>query len=240
MAKMTGGLGRIDELREKVRAAQQEFDMAITFHEMWKPAAYDKDLHARMGTSYATQAFLIARTALRRETVLALMRLWDRGARAIGMPAIADAIQSKDVMDSLSDERAARMGIPDAAAQIRADLDQKANTVLRIVAKYRRGASHGAVLEKLRSLRNERLAHRQAVRTAAPGIDITDQEVEEFYHDNSQLIQILLSLIDGMAYDPKDSESVYRRYAGYFWAAACGERTEGHPNYRPARMLGAT
>ena len=39
--------------------------MAIAFHEVWKPAAYDTDLHARMGVSYATQAFNITRTALR-------------------------------------------------------------------------------------------------------------------------------------------------------------------------------
>ena len=36
-------------LREKVTAAQQEFDMAVTFHEVWKPATYDQDLHSRMG-----------------------------------------------------------------------------------------------------------------------------------------------------------------------------------------------
>ena len=33
---------RIVALREKVIAAQQEFDMAVTFHEVRKPAAYEK------------------------------------------------------------------------------------------------------------------------------------------------------------------------------------------------------
>ena len=64
-------------LREKVTAAQQEFDMAVTFHEVWKPATYDQDLHSRMGKSYASQAFLVTRTALRREMVLALNRAGD-------------------------------------------------------------------------------------------------------------------------------------------------------------------
>ena len=45
---------KIASLREQVNAAQQEFDMAIAFHETWKPAAYDADLHKRMGTSFAT------------------------------------------------------------------------------------------------------------------------------------------------------------------------------------------
>ena len=99
---------KILALRQKVEAAQQEFDMAVTFHEVWKPAAYDTDLHARMGTSYATQAFLITRTALRREMVLALMRIWDRDPRSVGMQLIIDAIQTNDMMSALTDDCAAK------------------------------------------------------------------------------------------------------------------------------------
>jgi hypothetical protein len=44
---------KIASLHESVKAAQQEFDMVVTFHETWKPIAYDNDLHRRMGTSYA-------------------------------------------------------------------------------------------------------------------------------------------------------------------------------------------
>lgn len=36
---------KIVALQLKVTAAQQEFDWAIAFHEVWKPAAYDRDLH---------------------------------------------------------------------------------------------------------------------------------------------------------------------------------------------------
>ncbi len=69
---------KIADLGAEVKAAQQEFDMAVTFHEVWKPAAYDKDLHHRMGKSYASNAFNVVRVALRREMLLALMRLWDK------------------------------------------------------------------------------------------------------------------------------------------------------------------
>jgi hypothetical protein len=58
---------KIASLREKVNAARQEFDMAVTFHEVWKPAAFDEDLHKRMGPSYATNAFFVVREALRRK-----------------------------------------------------------------------------------------------------------------------------------------------------------------------------
>jgi hypothetical protein len=53
---------KIVALRQKVTAAQQEFDMAVTFHEIWKPAAYDQDLHSRLGESFAAQAVLVTRS----------------------------------------------------------------------------------------------------------------------------------------------------------------------------------
>ncbi len=42
---------RIASLRLHVEAAQQEFDWAVVCHEVWKPTAYDRDLHQRMGVS---------------------------------------------------------------------------------------------------------------------------------------------------------------------------------------------
>jgi AbiU2 len=83
----------ITKLKKMVTAAQEEFDMAVTYHEVWKPAAYDKDLHSRMGQSYASQAFLVMRMALRRETMLALMQLWDRNKQAVRISLIVATIQ---------------------------------------------------------------------------------------------------------------------------------------------------
>ena len=70
---------KIASLQKQVKAAQQEFDMAVMFHETWKPLAYDKDLHKRMGNSFATRTFLVVREALRREMLLALMRTLGQG-----------------------------------------------------------------------------------------------------------------------------------------------------------------
>ena len=223
---------KVVALRAKVDAAQQELDMAIAFHEVWKPAAYDTDLHARMGVSYATQTFNITRTALRREMVLALARLWDRRPEAVGMQAIAANVGNKSVMDVLVAERSANMGIPGAADQVREEMDKKAKAVLALVVKYDRGGSHAAGLKKLITLRNERLAHRQTVPVAVTGDNVDDAEIEAFYQDNLRLINILLSLVKGQAYDPEDTAGIFRHYAGHFWAAARGEQTEGHPNYR--------
>ena len=113
----------ISDLREKVRAAQAEFDMAVAFHEVWKPTAYDAKLHARMGTSYATKAFLVIQVALRREALMALMRLWDNDDRAVGMKRINDALRAGDVFDALVKERATNIGMPDELEAVQRDMD---------------------------------------------------------------------------------------------------------------------
>jgi len=219
---------KIVALREKVTAAQQEFDMAVTFHEVWKPAAYDKDLHSRMGKSYASQAFLIVRTALRREMVLALIRLWDTNTQAIRMQSVAATLREKEVIDALAADRVNGLGLPEAIDQMRLDLGKRASDVILLIRKYMEGGSRDTVLKKLLALRHERLAHRQLAPAAATGASATDEEIEEFYQDNSKLIHILLSLVNAMAYDPEDTAEVYRHYARHFWAGA-----RGHPNHRP-------
>src|ERR1700722_13531249 len=99
---------KIASLRKQVDAAQQEFDMAIKLHETWKPAAYDQNLHERMGDSFASQTFLVVRMALRREMLLALMRLWDRDSRAVRMKlSIADVLRDQSVVHALAAGRPA-------------------------------------------------------------------------------------------------------------------------------------
>ena len=223
----------IASLRKQVEAAQQEFDMAVRFHETWKPLAYDKDLHNRMGDSFATHTFLVVRLALRREMLLALMRLWDRDGRNVGMEfSIADLLRDQAVVHALAADRAVRIGMADEEDQMRSDLSQRASEAIALVEKYSETGSHYATLRKLRRLRNQHLAHRPAKEVVATGLDPTDVEIESFYQDNSKLIGLLLSLVAGIAYDPNDTAEVYRFYAKFFWAGVRGERTEGHPNYR--------
>jgi len=97
-------------LRAKVRAADEEFHVAMACHEAWKPAAYDGAVHERMGNSYASNTFLVVRQMLRRETLLALMRLWDEDKRAVGMTSIANALDDKRIMDALAADYAAQWG----------------------------------------------------------------------------------------------------------------------------------
>lgn len=208
----------ITTLQAKVTAAQQEFDLAVAFHAIWKPTAYDKDLHSRLGVSYATQAFRVIRTALRRELILALIRLWDKDGRAIGMECIGNALGKKEVIDALTVARVDQGS--EVFEAIRADLSEKANKAIPLVNKYVKDDGAGnAVYKKLRSLRNERLAHWQVeTKTRATGATATDEEIEEFFQDNSKLVHILLSIFNAMAYDPEDTAKVFGFYASHFWS----------------------
>jgi hypothetical protein len=198
---------KIVSLREKVNAAHQEFDMAVTFHEVWKPAAFDGGLHKRMGASYATNAFFVVRTALRREMLLALMRLWDKDERAIGMASIAATLGDKDVIDALAADRAARIGLPETEGQMREELGQGADAVIKLVGKYSEGGSDAIVRRKLKKLRNERLAHRQTDATAVAEADPTAGEIESFYQDNVRADPPIAEPCHGHCLQPRGNRS---------------------------------
>jgi AbiU2 len=221
----------IADLQKWVQAAQEEFDLAVVFHEIWKPAAYDAGLHARTGTSYATQTFRVVNTALRREMIMALMRVWDNSKKDnLRMEDIGRKISKRTVMNALVTECAIRMGIAGAEAEIRSTLDEKAAQVARIVAKYGQGGSRHSVFNMIRHLRDKRLAHRDLAPATATRPSVDDEDIEEFFQDNSVLIQALVGLVNRMAYNPSDTARVFRHYANHFWADVRGERTEGHPH----------
>jgi hypothetical protein len=227
----------MERMKEAVKATQEEIDMAVIFHETWKPTAYDEDLHKRMGHSFATHSFQVVRLSLRREMLLALMRLWDTNKQALRVTAIADKLRDKEFFDAIVAKRAADMGLPsaDLTDAVRQTLQPKRDAVVRLVRKYSEGGAGYAVFEKLKALRHERLAHRQIAETHASTTtaDATDEEIESFYEDNLELIRLLLSLVLATVCDPKDVAGVYHFYAKFFWANARGEQTEGHPNYHP-------
>jgi hypothetical protein len=216
----------IMRLRESVAAAREEFDLAVIFHEVWKPAAYDEDLHKRMGVSFATNAFHVVRIALRREMWLALTRLWDKNPKAVKMEFIAKTLSKPHIINALASDRATRL--PASEIEIKRHLKQTANQAIELIGKY---SNVGSTRQKLQTLRNERLAHREIA--AVTGSSATDTEVESFYQDMSKLIGLLLSLVMAQHYDPDELAQVYRSHAKLFWTAVRGERTEGHPNFRP-------
>ena len=223
---------QIISLVKKVDAATQEFDMAVTFHEVWKPTLYDENLRTRMGVSYATNAFHVIRMALRREMLLALMRLWDNNRKNVGMHHIANILRASSVISALAKKRAAPYRDAHVENQMKQELLQLRDEIVALIGKYFKDGADRPVLKKLRTVRNKHLAHRPIQALAATGSEKFDKEIETFYQDMSKLISLLCSLVKGLGYDPQETAEVYCTYATLFWAGARGERTEGHPNYR--------
>ena len=194
----------IVRLKAAVKAAQEEFDMAVVFHEVWKPTAYDKRLHKRMGRSYASHAFRIVRVALRREMLLALMRLWDTHRNTVRIDQISHIAQRADVLKVLAKERAEKFNEIDVERQILIELGQRAEQVAELVAKYSKGGSCFDTLEKLRVLRHKRFAHRLVIDSVDLHESRMDREIELFYLDNSNIVSLLLSLVLATSYDPQE------------------------------------
>lgn len=241
----------IERLKSIVDTARQEIELAVMFHETWRPAAYDTSLHARIGTSYASHSFQIIRLALRRELLMALMRVWDTNTGAVRMTLIADRLRDGKCFETLVQFRARRLGLPSRFPPdvMREALRPKRDQVVKLIYKYGRDGTASEVFKKLKTLRNQHLAHRELPKgpVAVAGPDnqkqqdeeggapvwATDDEIEAFYQDNLEIMRLLLSLVLGMAYDLSEATNVYKHHAKYFWASARGERTEGHPNYHP-------
>ncbi|MFG0924192.1 hypothetical protein ACF8SB_00555 [Pseudomonas sp. CJQ_8] len=240
----------INKLKKTVDAARQEVELAIMFHESWRPAAYDSELHDRIGTSYAAHTFQIIRMSLRRELILCLVRLWDKDRRAVGMTAIAKHLKNPKLFKALVDYRARRLGLRSmfSPGPITEALTPKRDQALELINKYSPGGEAFDVFKKLQELRHKRLAHRQVSNEPAAVTRLeeddqenesgnsynwaTEHEIEAFYQDNLVIVELLFSLINGVGYDLKSVTDVYRHHAKFFWESARGERTAGHPNYR--------
>lgn len=162
--------------------------MAVIFHETWKPSVYDDDLRQRMGISYATNTFNVLRIALRREMLLALMRLWDTSRHALRLEHIARTLRDPKVINTLAMDRAP---FPEARDQMSRDLAQRAQEAIALIHKYSKGGSHYAVCHKLHQLRNERLAHRDmtVAEATGPSADEDVEDIEAFYRDNSEIVR---------------------------------------------------
>jgi len=221
-------------LRAMVRAAHEDFSQTMAFHESWLPMLFDEDLRARMGVSLATNTFGFIRVALRREVILGLMRVWDNRSDSIKIEFIAARLREAAVIEAIA-TRGGTRGDTVVVDAIKRELMAGRDKTLAIIDKYSRGGQKEAVLEGVRALRNRQLAHRHT--GLHPDVvrppDTSDKEVDELYADTLELVPLLLHVVLATAYDPHETAEVFQRYAEYFWAPVRGERTEGHPNYRP-------
>ena len=222
-------------LRDGVAATDANFTMAVAFHEVWKPAVNDGELHARMSNSYAGQAFLIVRTSLRRETLLALMRVWDETKGTGSLKHIFGDLAKTPIWQSLLTERLAKLQTRGLGEEARKLMTESKAELSRLHTSYRHGGERNAIYKKLKDLRDQNLAHTQAKPAAPISIDPFDAEVDHFYSDTATIVSGLMSLVNGEAHNYVDTGKVYSHYAGLFWEGARSESTEGHPRFRRRR-----
>jgi hypothetical protein len=152
MKRMNVGDPNILSLRQNVEAAAQEFDMAVKFHETWKPTVHDDDLRRRMGMSYATNTMKVVRLALRREMVLALMRLWDNPQHTLRLEQIARTLSDPKVIDALAFDRAP---FPEAKDGMKQDLARLAGEAIALIEKYSKGNPGYGVRRELKRIRDD-------------------------------------------------------------------------------------
>ena len=214
-------------LRARVRAAVQEYDTVVQFHESWRIAAHDQTLHGRVSHSFAGQTFLIVRQALRREMLLGLSRLWDHRSEAIKIISIAEDLEDPTILDSLWPNTSSYAAVRGRAAE-----------AVALIRRYEKGGSSYSILSRLRKLRNQYLAHHQIVAKPIGVVaeETIEKEAEALYADSSKLMNLLGHVVERNAYDPKDTADVYAFYAKFFWEAVTGEGNEGHPRRRIAEQ----
>ncbi len=174
---------------------------------------------------------------------MAMIRLWDKDKRAIGLPRIAAELRDPNIIQLLVDARAPAVSArKDAtgldsvskhiAEALRVTLDETNRQFLDIAKRYETGGPGAPLLKKLIILRNERLAHFQVQAVSVPEKNATDQEIENFYYDNAEMTRLLRSLVLAQSFDPLEAGGVHQHYAKLFWASVRGERTEGHPDFK--------
>ena len=250
----------IMKLKRRLQYAAQEFMEAQAFHEAWRPAAYDQELHARMGESFASNTFTVIRLALRREMLMALMRLWDFNSGP-SLVKIAKNLQDKRVVKALHDrcyadfagdyhdlsenreedrvqmEEFWKKHDHEHALERCANLIQSKDEIISIIHRYCPGGEDYDIFQYLKQIRDKRLAHLdidQAVEASSSNVN--NQKIEDFYQNIATVIHLLRLVVERVDYRPEETAILYGRHSKLFWEGARGERTEGHPSYRSSRV----
>jgi hypothetical protein len=207
------------ELRRRLDLVWQDLTFAIACFEAFRIAARDARLLGRLGKSYATGAFKPIRDALFRETVLALMRIWDNSARNnLRMDDIVDNLIRPEVASLIKQRRRSAVGgvganADSAEAAVRRDI--------RRVEAIRRRIRAGNLKESVDALkrhRHEFLAHTAVVGSSASQIrQIKYGDERYLLRWSAKLSQLLNILVDDLHVSPRQDTKMFRMAAKSFW-----------------------
>lgn len=112
------------------------------------------------------------------------------------MTGIAELLRDKAFFDELVCQRAENLGYSfEVTDRVREVLEPKRDRILTLIRKYTHDKERSTVLKRLTTLRLEQLAHRQTRQPTAPiGLQHTDEEVEKFYQDKLEIVELMLSV----------------------------------------------
>jgi hypothetical protein len=94
----------------------------------------------------------VVRLALRREMVLALMRLWDNPQHTLRLEQIARTLSDPKVIDALAFDRAT---FPEAKDGMKQDLARLAGEAIALIEKYSKGNPGYGVRRELKRIRDD-------------------------------------------------------------------------------------
>lgn len=238
--------GKTQALLELVAIAElseKEAHLAIQFHETWRPAAFNREVHKRISFSYVAHTFEIVRWALSRELLMSLSRLWINQKDAIALTKAAHHLKNPKVFDALCIDYLERLkGESSSMSYLRMMLSERRQEFLDLVNKYHQGGRSASVLGRLAHLRHNELAHRRLEIndwdkpssepvTQQSQQELKHNEVEELYQDSLIAVSLLNDLARGKVTNLKGITNVYKHHSNYFWEGLRSERELGHPRY---------
>jgi hypothetical protein len=188
-----------------------------------------------MGTSFATNAFRVVRTALRRELLMGVTRMWDKAGGAVDMRKAATLLKPQDVQVEIAKKRS-RSPHSVGYLELMGAIQEESTKISAVVAKYAIHGSHAAKLAALHQVRDERLAHRQKA-PSTTFTEVDDDALEEFYQDTAIIMESLMHATFGCADSPSGLDEVFTHHARLFWEPVRGEKTPGHPQYKSPRNI---
>lgn len=225
MAKIPGTPDQVlAELRRRLDLMWQDLTFAIACFELFRIAARDQRLLARLGKSYAAGAFRPVRDALFRETVLALMRIWDKRSRGnFRMDEIVDNVVRTEIVNAIKMRRRSAFRETDVQADL-AEV-QVDNEIARVKA-IRRRARMGKLSEAVNALEKHRhrfLAHTEINVVAAPIRAVKYGDERYLLRWSATLSQLLNVLVDDLHVSPRHDFEQLRIAATLFWAPVRAE-----------------
>ncbi|WP_140411197.1 hypothetical protein [Chromobacterium violaceum] len=106
--------GKIEELKKRNERMQEELEQTIAFYEVWKSFVNASEVKTAMENhGRAILAFNVVQTALLREVVIGLTKIWDKSKGTIKMAKFKEELRNGELVDCIAKLRLGRIDTVD-------------------------------------------------------------------------------------------------------------------------------